>query len=123
MAGDHAQAADQGEPAVVMAYLPRDSCHMIDTWHVMGMRGRGSHDVTVTDVFVPTARTFPFVPAFTPGFHYQSPIYRFPFRGIISSAPRPGMRQSGRCTWVFPRTSRRSRFKRLFPLSLRERAG
>jgi hypothetical protein len=24
MAGDHSRAADKGEPAVVMAYLPRD---------------------------------------------------------------------------------------------------
>jgi alkylation response protein AidB-like acyl-CoA dehydrogenase len=53
MAGDPAQAA--GEPEVVMAYLPRESCQVIDTWHVMGMRGTGSDDVAVTDVFVPTA--------------------------------------------------------------------
>jgi alkylation response protein AidB-like acyl-CoA dehydrogenase len=85
MAGDHSRAADKGEPAVVMAYLPRDRCHVIDTWHVMGMRGTGSHDVAVTDVFVPTARTFPFVPEFTPGSHYQGPLYRFPLIGIAAS--------------------------------------
>ena len=92
MAGDHSRAADKGEPAVVMAYLSRDSCHVIDTWHVMGMRGTGSHDVAVTDVFVPTARTFPFVPEFTPGPHYQGPLYRFPFIGIAASNLPPLLR-------------------------------
>jgi len=76
MAGDPPRAA--GEPQVVMAYLPRASCQVIDTWHVLGMRGTGSHDVAVTDVFVPTARTFPLVPECTPGSHYQGPLYRCP---------------------------------------------
>ena len=82
-AGDLSRA--EGEPEVVMAYLPRESCHVIDTWHVMGMRGTGSHDVTVTDIFVPTARTFPLVPECTPGSHYQGPLYRFPLVGIVAS--------------------------------------
>ena len=78
MAGDPSRAEDKGEPEVVMASLPCASCHVIDTWHVMGMRGTGSHDVAVTDVFVPTTRTFPLVPEFTPGSHYQGSLYRFP---------------------------------------------
>jgi len=83
MAGDPSRIA--GEPEVVVAYLPRESCQVIDTWHVMGMRGTGSNDVAVTDVFVPTARTFPLVPAFTPGAHYQGSLYRFPLLGILAS--------------------------------------
>ena len=83
MAGDPSQAA--GAPEVVMAYLPRESCQVIDTWHVLGMRGTGSHDVVVTDVFVPTARTFPLIPEFTPGAHYQGALYRFPIVGIVAS--------------------------------------
>jgi alkylation response protein AidB-like acyl-CoA dehydrogenase len=85
MAGEPARAEDTGGPEVVMAYLPRDRCHVIDTWHVLGMRGTGSHDVAVTDVFVPTARTFPLVPAFIPGSHYQGPLYRFPLVGMVAS--------------------------------------
>jgi alkylation response protein AidB-like acyl-CoA dehydrogenase len=85
MAGEPARAEDTGAPEVVMAYLPRDSCHVLDTWYVMGMRGTGSHDVAVTDVFVPTARTFPLVPEFTPGSHYQGPLYRFPLVGMVAS--------------------------------------
>jgi alkylation response protein AidB-like acyl-CoA dehydrogenase len=79
------QSRAEGEPEAVMAYLSQESCQVIDTWHVMGMRGTGSNDVTVDDVFVPRARTFPFVPEFTPGSHYQGPLYRFPLIGIVAS--------------------------------------
>ncbi len=57
-------AEDEGEPEMVMVYFPRESGQIIDTWHVLGMRGTGSNDVSVDDVFVPTARTFPMMPEF-----------------------------------------------------------
>jgi alkylation response protein AidB-like acyl-CoA dehydrogenase len=85
MAGDQARPGGEGEPELVMVYLPRENCEVIDTWYVMGMRGTGSNDVTVTNVFVPTARTFPIVPEFTPGSHYQGPLYRFPIIGTVAS--------------------------------------
>jgi alkylation response protein AidB-like acyl-CoA dehydrogenase len=85
VAGDQTRPDGQGEPELVMVYLPRESCQVIDTWHVMGMRGTGSNDVAVTDVFVPTVRTFPIVPEFTPGSHYQGPLYRFSLIGIVAS--------------------------------------
>jgi alkylation response protein AidB-like acyl-CoA dehydrogenase len=85
ISGDQTQSGDQGEPRLVMVYLPRESCQVIDTWHVMGMRGTGSNDVAVTDLFVPTARTFPIVPEFTPGSHYRGPLYRFSLIGIVAS--------------------------------------
>jgi alkylation response protein AidB-like acyl-CoA dehydrogenase len=72
-----------------MVYLPRDSCEVIDTWHVMGMRGTGSHDVAVSDIFVPNARAFPIVPEFTPGIHYRGALYRFPIIGIVASNLTP----------------------------------
>src|SRR5262249_38311350 len=66
-AGGPSRAEHTGEPQVVMAYLPRESCEVIDTWHVMGMRGTGSDDVAVTDVIVPTGRTFPSCRSSRPG--------------------------------------------------------
>ncbi len=85
VAGDPSQTESMSAPEMVMAYLPQESCQVIDTWHVMGMRGTGSHDVAVTDVFVPTNLTFPLVPEFTPGFHYRGPLYRFPLVGTVAS--------------------------------------
>jgi len=49
---------EPGAPHMRMAYLPSSSCEIIDTWHVGGLRGTGSHDISVEDVNVPSDRTF-----------------------------------------------------------------
>lgn len=52
-------------PDLLWCYVPRADFTIIDNWHVSGLRGTGSCDFTVTDAFVPAARTHGF-PAFTP---------------------------------------------------------
>ena len=49
---------DAPPPNVVpsMAMLPAAEIEILDTWHVSGLRGSGSHDVVVENVFVPTTR-------------------------------------------------------------------
>jgi alkylation response protein AidB-like acyl-CoA dehydrogenase len=80
----------EGEPEMVMVYFPREKCEVIDTWNVMGMRGTGSNDISVTDVFVPKSRTFPMVPEFEPGSHYRGPLYRLPIVGMAATGiPTP----------------------------------
>ena len=73
-----------GEPEV-MVYFPRDACEIVDTWDAMGMRGTGSNDISVADVYVPKFRTFPMVPDFETGSHYKGPLYRFPLAGIAAT--------------------------------------
>ena len=48
----------EGEPETVMVYFPRKNCDIIDNWDMMGMRGTGSHDISVTDVYVPKSQDF-----------------------------------------------------------------
>lgn len=79
-----------GEPEMRMVYFPKEKCEIIDTWDVMGMRGTGSNDITVDNVFVPKSRTFPMVPEFEPGSHYQGPLYRLPLCGVTATGiPTP----------------------------------
>ena len=89
MDGGQPRTDEAGQPNVVMVYFPAARCQVVDTWHVLGMRGTGSHDVEVTDVFVPTIRYFPFVPEFTPGSHYRGPLYRFPTVGTVATNLSP----------------------------------
>ena len=51
--GDQPRIDDNGGPESVGLYFPVSDCQIIDTWRVTGLRGSGSHDFAVTDVFVP----------------------------------------------------------------------
>ncbi len=50
---------EDGIPELWVAIVPRDEITFTDGWHVQGLKGTGSYDYTVTDVFVPDRRTFP----------------------------------------------------------------
>jgi alkylation response protein AidB-like acyl-CoA dehydrogenase len=45
-----------GAPAIRMGIIPRDQVEIDDTWNVTGLRGTGSHDIVLKDIFVPAAR-------------------------------------------------------------------
>jgi alkylation response protein AidB-like acyl-CoA dehydrogenase len=49
---------DPGEGSTVLHFavpLKAAGVQVLDTWHVLGMRGSGSHDIELKDVFVPEA--------------------------------------------------------------------
>jgi alkylation response protein AidB-like acyl-CoA dehydrogenase len=49
----------EGLPDMQVAILPRADVTFTDGWFVQGLKGTGSYDYNVADVFVPASRTFP----------------------------------------------------------------
>jgi alkylation response protein AidB-like acyl-CoA dehydrogenase len=47
-----------GRPDVRTFFVPMSDCEILDTWQTTGLRGTGSHDCQVSDVFVPEDHTF-----------------------------------------------------------------
>jgi indole-3-acetate monooxygenase len=54
--GEPRMAADG--PVARAALFPAGAAGVQDTWHVLGLRGTGSHHFVVEDLFVPEERTF-----------------------------------------------------------------
>lgn len=50
---------DAGMPELLVAVMPRDEITFADNWDVTGLRGTGSYDYNVADVFVPDHRVYP----------------------------------------------------------------
>ena len=46
------------QPDLRILFVPKGRYTIVDTWHVGGLRGSGSHDVVVDDVFVPFEDSF-----------------------------------------------------------------
>lgn len=64
-----------GEGTLLLVYVEARHATIIDNWHTSGMRGTGSCDYTLTDVFVPAEHTHDMVnpPAIQPGLLYRLP--------------------------------------------------
>ena len=79
----------EGMPDMQVAVIPREDITFKDGWHVQGLKGTGSYDYGIEDVFVPSSRTFPL-------------FSREPYRGS-SPAARMGlmpMTAAGHASWA-----------------------
>jgi 3-hydroxy-9,10-secoandrosta-1,3,5(10)-triene-9,17-dione monooxygenase len=54
---------ESGPPEMVMFAIPRSDVAIVDTWHILGMKGTASRDLVVDDLFVPNHLSAPFAPA------------------------------------------------------------
>ncbi len=54
--GDDPTNREPGGVVLREALIPAAEFEILDTWHVSGLRGSGSHDVAARDVFVPEER-------------------------------------------------------------------
>jgi len=79
----HAQVVDDGSPRLLpngrpearYLFVPAADGELLDTWHVRGMRGTGTHHFAVDDVFVPEERT---VLSEAAPLMESGPLYRIP---------------------------------------------
>ena len=74
----------KGIPETRTCFLKVSDVEIVDTWYTTGLRGTGSHDLTVHDVFVPDERTFCFEDPNLVKRH--GPLYDFPFMFIAKGA-------------------------------------
>jgi hypothetical protein len=63
-------------------------CDILDTWYTTGLRGTGSNDLRVADVFVEAERTFSFQDAAL--IKRPGPLYAFPFM-FAAKGPAPAL--------------------------------
>jgi alkylation response protein AidB-like acyl-CoA dehydrogenase len=85
--GDGPRLGPNGSPVTRILFFRAGDCEILDTWHSIGLRGTGSHDYTVEDLFVPTAHSLSFrEPPAEPG-----PLYAFPtialFGTVLAAVP------------------------------------
>ena len=90
----------EGQPPEYRTFLlPKSDFEVVDTWHTMGLKGTGSNDIVVKDVFVPEYRTHKASDGFmgtNPGRHtFTADLYKLPFGQIfvraVSSAAIGGL--------------------------------
>ncbi len=66
-----------GVPETRLAWMSAADVKILDTWRTAGLRGTGSHDWTVRDLFVPEGRALRLDPErpFEPGALYAFPLF------------------------------------------------
>ncbi|HYU19868.1 MAG TPA: acyl-CoA dehydrogenase family protein [Chloroflexota bacterium] len=85
--GDRPRLDADGLPKQRIVIVPASDVNIHDTWHVSGLRGTGSHDVEVEDVFVPAGWAFWWTDTpFHPG-----PLYKHRWWVLAHGAQRLGV--------------------------------
>jgi alkylation response protein AidB-like acyl-CoA dehydrogenase len=71
--GDQPRLGPDGRPIYLRCVVPASQAEVIDTWDTTGMRGTGSHDWALNDVFIPEPRVHGVVDQWP----RPQPLYRF----------------------------------------------
>ncbi|PJK28131.1 acyl-CoA dehydrogenase family protein [Minwuia thermotolerans] len=79
--GDGIAKLPNGAPDSRMMIFPAAEAELIDTWMSHGLKGTGSGDMAVEDIFVPEARA---VSMMTSVATHDGALYRFPTFGLLA---------------------------------------
>jgi len=71
-----------GVPDLRMMFAPAEECQIHDTWYSAGLRGTGSHDIEMRDLFIPAERAFALL---NPTRHEPGALYREGILPIFSA--------------------------------------
>ena len=100
MNGDKPAMTEAGTPKVRAMWLPATDATILDTWSVIGMRGTGSQDFVVDNVFVPTEHTcFLAEPPYEKGPLYQ-PRTLLTFLWAVTAANALGIARGALETFI-----------------------
>lgn len=86
--GDEPRPGPRGGPETRVMLFPKAAATILDTWAATGLAGTGSHDFTVTDLFVPAEYTFGLYGA--TGYH-DGPLYKGRFYLLAHGAHALGI--------------------------------
>jgi indole-3-acetate monooxygenase len=81
--GDEPRSVPSSRPNWRFAFIPSNEAEIIDTWHVAGLRGSGSHDIEAAGARVPYERT---IMPFSEPAHFDGPLYRLPFPVVLCAS-------------------------------------
>jgi alkylation response protein AidB-like acyl-CoA dehydrogenase len=80
-----------GMPETRLIAVPAHEAEIIDNWNTLGMRGSGSHDVAMREVFIPEHWSAPWRPLEKPGSAYEGPLYRLTVWPAIAALVPPAL--------------------------------
>jgi indole-3-acetate monooxygenase len=89
--GGELRRGEDGEPVQLLMIYRAEESQILDTWHTIGMRGTGSHDIAVRDVFVPLRRTGLLAPLNTFGKPFEGPLYRLTIWPAVAALAAPAL--------------------------------
>jgi alkylation response protein AidB-like acyl-CoA dehydrogenase len=73
---DKPEQTARQSPEIRLMLFPAERAEIIDTWHVSGLRGSGSHDFRINDLFVAADHS---IPGFDAPPRLPGPLYALPF--------------------------------------------